>query len=221
MKILIVSATATENHFANGLDFKVGLPVKVKEPSNHDIDFLITGVGAVPTAFSLTRIAEQYQLVINIGIAGSFKLEFPNGTVVCVREDTFGDYGVDDRGTFKSLSEMKFLAKGSLANDDIFANPWINEKFSNLETPLVKGITLSTASGSNERINKIMDRWNADIETMESASVFYVCRMLGVKFICFRAISNRVEPRDKSKWEIEKAISNLDVEVRKFISNLT
>ena len=89
-----------------------------------------------------------------------------------------------------------------------------------LKLPLVKGLTLSTASGSKDIIEKIIQRWNADIETMESASVFYVCKQLGIRFICYRAISNLVEPRDKSKWEVGKAITNLDVEVRNFIKTL-
>jgi len=195
--------------------------VKVKGLLNHDVDVLVTGIGSVPTAVALTRCVQQYDLVVNIGIAGSYKTNIPIGTVVCVREDAFGDYGVDDRGTFKSLSELKFLANELPFHDEMLVNPWINFEFPKFKVPLVKGITLSTASGSKDAIDKINSRWNADIETMESASVFYVCKLLGTRFICYRAISNMVEPRDKSKWEIVKAIENLDLEVRRFINSLS
>ncbi len=220
MRILVVSATALENRFDIRSEIKVGTPIKVKEVLNHDIDILVTGIGAVPTAFALTRYAQNYDLIINIGIAGSYKAKYSIGSVVCVKEDTFGDYGVDDRGTFRSLAEMKFLAKNSQLQEEILVNPWINLDFPILKLPLVKGLTLSTASGSRDVIDKISQRWNADIETMESASAFYVCKLLGIRFISYRAISNLVEPRDKSKWEIEKAITNLDIEVRNFIKML-
>ena len=220
MRILIISATATENRFIVDLDIEGGFPVRVNVPFNHDIDVLISGIGAVPTAFALTRFVQQYDLVINIGIAGSYRANIPIGAVVCVKEDAFGDYGIDDRGTFRSMSELRFSPNVLPSQDEILVNPWITFEFPKFMIPLVKGITLSTTSGSNETIDKIIKRWNADIETMESASVFYVCRLLGTRFICFRAISNMVEPRDKSKWEIEKAIDNLDLEVRKFIESL-
>ncbi|RPH32230.1 MAG: futalosine hydrolase [Bacteroidales bacterium] len=220
MRILIVSATASEIRFNTRSDLDVGSPIKVEEFLNHDIDVLVTGIGAVPTAFSLTRFAQDYALVVNIGIAGSYKPNFQIGAVVCVKDDAFGDYGIDDRGTFRSLSEVRTSSSGLISKDEILTNPWFNLDFSMLKLPLVKGLTLSTASGSQEIIDKINKRWNADIETMECASVFYVCNRLGIRFICFRAISNRVEPRDKSKWEIGKAITNLDTEVRNFIKML-
>lgn len=220
MRILIVSATANENLLATGLDLEKRNPVKVNVPSNHDIDVLVTGVGAVPTAFSLTRVIENYQLVINIGIAGSYKPTFSIGDVVCVKEDTFGDYGIDDNGKFKSLFEIKALSNESIFYENFIQNPWLNKDLPKLKIPMVRGVTLSTVSGSRSQINKIVELWNADIETMECASVFYICRLLDVKFICFRAISNMVEPRNKSKWEIEKALINLDTKVRGFIKSL-
>lgn len=220
MRILIVSATATECCFDVRPEIKVGVPVKVIEPFNHDIDVLITGIGAVPTAFNLAMCVQQYDLVINIGIAGSYQSNISIGTVVCVKEDAFGDYGIDDRGTFRTFSEMRPSTNNFHPKEEILVNPWINLEFPKFNLPLVKGLTLSTASGSKEVIAKIIQRWNADIETMEGAAVFYVCRMLGIRFISYRAISNLVEPRDKSKWDIDKALNNLNIEVRNFINTL-
>ena len=221
MKILIVSATAKENGFITGLEIKKGVPFRVVESFSHDVDALVAGVGAVPTTFFLAQAIGQYQLVINIGIAGSFNSKYAIGSVVCVNEDVFGDYGIDDRGTFKSLSEVNLLANENFPfHGDALINPWLRAEFAEVKWPLVKGVTLSTVSGSKERISRISERWKADIETMESAAVFYVCNLIGVKFICFRAISNMVEPRDKSKWLLEKAINNLTAEVRNFINSI-
>jgi len=220
LKILIVSATQLENRFANSLSINFGEVVGLNEAFNHEVDLLVTGVGAVQTAFWLTRYAESYQLVINIGIAGSYKSDIPLESVVCIKEDVFGDYGVDDKGQFKSLSEINLLDTNNIFVGDKLINPWLNADLFKISLPQVKGVTLSTASGSKEAIDKIVTRWNPDIETMEGAAVFYACRMLNVKFICLRAISNMVEPRDRSNWRINEAIENLNKEVRYLIENL-
>lgn len=220
LKILIVSATQFENQFTNGLGINIGNVVRVNEISNHEVDTLVTEVGAVQTAFWLTRHAERYELVINVGIAGSYNPEVPIGSVVCIKDDVFGDYGVDDNGQFKSLSEINLLDSNNIFVGDKLNNPWLNTDFLKISLPQVKGVTLSTASGSKGAIDKVVTRWNPDIETMEGAAVFYICRMLNVKFICLRAISNMVEPRDRSNWRINEAIENLNKEVRYLIENL-
>ncbi len=221
MKILIVSATSKENGLATGLDVKKGIPIRVKEPFSHDVDVLVTGVGAVPTTFFLTKVVENYQLIINIGIAGSYNPSHSLGSVVCINEDAFGDYGIDDRGVFKSLFETNINAKDEFPFlGDTLNNPWLKDVFFETKLPLVKGVTLSTVSGSEEAIRKIKERWNADVETMESASVFYVCRLMDIKFVCLRSISNMVEPRDRAKWDLKNAINNLTQEVKYLINSI-
>jgi futalosine hydrolase len=109
LKILIVAATASEVELKVKLKKRKGVPVPLNEPFNHDVDLLVTGIGAVPTAFFTTRFIEQYQLVLNIGIAGSYSTKYPIGSVVCIKKDAFGDYGIDDRGKFKTLVENKLI----------------------------------------------------------------------------------------------------------------
>jgi futalosine hydrolase len=44
---------------------------------------------------------------------------------------------------------------------------------------------------------------------MEGAAFFYAANLLDVPSIQLRAISNYIEPRDRSKWEIKLALENL------------
>lgn len=201
---------------------KKGKPILLDESLNHDVDILVTGVGAVPSAYFTTRFAEQYQFVINLGIAGSYNSSYPIGSIVCVKEDAFGDYGIDDRGTFRSLFENRLIDEREKPfQGNILVNPYLKNEFIPKDVPMVKGITLATASGSNEKINQIKNRWNPDIETMEGAAVFYVCNMLEIPFICIRAISNMVEPRDRSKWEINRAVDSLTSFTREYVKGLS
>ena len=62
----------------------------------------------------------------------------------------------------------------------------------------VRAITVNSATGSEATIRKLVKKFNPDIETMEGATFFYICSREKIPFLAIRAISNRVEPRDKS-----------------------
>ncbi len=220
MKILVVAATAFECRLNIGKSLTIGDPKSVLDPMAHQVDLIVAGVGAVPTTFALSRYLNGYDLIINIGIAGSYNSKYQPGDVVLVKEDVFGDYGIDNQGMFQPLSDMNFKGNTLYSEKRYFENPWLEKLSEALNIPLVKGLTLSTASGSQDIIDKIIKFWNADIETMEGAAVFYVCNQLNIPFVCLRAISNMVEPRNKSKWETEVAIDNLDKALRQLIQNL-
>lgn len=217
MKILLVAATELEVKGLLNTPVEKGVPYRLSYMTEYLVDVLITGVGAVPTAFHLTRYVERYDLIINIGIAGSYRKDIKLGQVVVVDWDCFGDYGIDDNGLFISLSNVGFA--NASCNVNGLSNPWLRELNIPKDILKVRGVTLSTASGSEETVSKIEQSWNPDIETMEGAAVFYVCLLLNKPFICLRAISNFVEPRDKSKWKVKEALDNLSTELLKLLSN--
>jgi futalosine hydrolase len=85
----------------------------------------------------------------------------------------------------------------------------------------VKGLTSNTAHGNQVQIDKLINKFEADIETMEGAAFFYVCLMEKVNFIEIRAISNYVESRDTSKWNIPIALENLTAFMIRLLNDLT
>ena len=52
---------------------------------------------------------------------------------------------------------------------------------------------------------------------MEGAALFYVCLHEQIPFLEIRAISNYVELRDPTKWDIPLAIENLTDELFRFL----
>jgi futalosine hydrolase len=73
----------------------------------------------------------------------------------------------------------------------------------------VRAITLNTATGSEMSRTKWIKKFNPDIETMEGATFFYICTLEEIPFLAIRAISNKVEPRNKNNWNIALALNNL------------
>lgn len=222
--ILLVAATQKEvEPLCDGRNiFPIGsnIPLIIK---NKEVDLLITGVGAVQTTFHLLKAinTKRYSTIINIGIAGSFNDNIAIGDLVIIKEDVFADYGIDNRGTFVSLFESGL--------SDLDQTPFTNgallwpyfDKFNGLiSNKLVKGITVSTASGSINRIDEIVTRYSPDVETMEGAAVFYTCLLSDIPFICIRSISNRVESRDSSKWDIPRAVLTLTEETVELIGKI-
>ena len=102
MNVLIVAAT----------EFEITSD-KIKNNAN-----LVTGIGMINTAINLTKelIHKKFDLVINIGVAGSFSNKLKNGIVVEVLEDCFSEIGYED-GDFFSVYDKKrrnFMNQGNL-----------------------------------------------------------------------------------------------------------
>jgi len=196
-KILLVSATQAE------------LPRLHHEA----VESLVTGVGMVTTAYSLTRKLSEvkYDFVIDLGIAGSFNSSFGIGSVVQVVSDRIVELGVEDNGRFIPADEMNLVEK-----EDIY-----------FETPIrvnplheAHGITVNRVHGSSDSIENIVGQFNPDLESMEGAAVAFVCKQFGIPWVQIRAISNLVEPRNRDAWNISLAIQNLHFEVLKYIDSL-
>ena len=149
--ILIVSATKNEVlPLLNGSEQPcVGIPLLLDAFSRNDAEILVTGVGAVPTTFWLSNILNQkkYDLVINVGVAGTFNPEISLGDVVLVREDLFADYGIDNQGKFISLFESGLCNQNQNPfNKGRMQWPYADRFHYLNHFTRVNGITVATAS---------------------------------------------------------------------------
>jgi futalosine hydrolase len=59
---------------------------------------------------------------------------------------------------------------------------------------------------------------HAEIESMEGAAFLFACNQTKVSCRQIRAVSNYVEKRDRSKWNIPLAITNLNKVLIDFIN---
>lgn len=217
MKILIVAATQGEIAplFEDGIEQKTESQQleEALDASTQDLRILVTGVGMVATAFSLGRhlAANQYDLAINLGIAGSFNRSLNLGEVVEVTTDMLAELGAEDDEDFLPIDQLGF-------GESVFtATSTLSGIFSQNEVAgddlLIKqttGITVNTVHGNEQAIRKVTNRVNAQVESMEGAAFFYACRKAGVPCLQIRAVSNYVEKRNRDSWQIGLAIKNLN-----------
>lgn len=207
MKVLLVSAT----------EFEIASYFKQKDT----IDVLLTGVGMPIALYHLQKkITEnKYNLVIQVGLAGAFTTKFELGETVFVKQDTFGDLGIEEKERFTPIFETDLFNK----NEFPFENGWLVNKNKILQQStleVVKAVTINKVTDKGSIKQQLIDSFNPDIETMEGAALHYVCLHQNIPFIQLRAISNYVGERDKTKWKIDLAISNLHNELIKLLKQL-
>ena len=172
----------------------------------------------VPTAYFLGRQLEtaNYDFAVNAGIAGTFNKSMPPGTVVNVVEDCIPEFGAEDGTKFLSVFELGLVdpdvwpyRQGKLVNDSFADATWPGLKKIN-QLPTATAITSNTVRGSIQGIEWIRQLALADLESMEGAAFFYACLVKRISFLQLRAVSNFVEERDKSSWNLDLALKNLN-----------
>ena len=173
-----------------------------------DWKIMIAGIGTVPVIYNLTKhfASNRYDKVIHAGIAGSYFLPLQPGEVVQVVRDTFVDVGIDHGGIFRWIFHENLWKP----DEKPFRNGWMEvdaDKSLNLEA--VNGITVDMVTAGPERKARLAERFNPQLESMEGAAVFYVCKMEDIPVVQIRAISNYVGVRDRHSWKTEEAIEAL------------
>jgi nucleoside phosphorylase len=179
MNTLLVFATEMEK---NGI-FPNGIPQKY--------DSLITGVGILSAALSLSKAFQKqnYKNAIQIGIAGAYHssgLQLED--IVEVKSDCLIE--------FLPWEPNTFFASGTL--------PCENKSQTAM---LVKGATVFSCSDTEEMENARGDL--AQVESMEGAAFFAVCKEYKVEAVQIRAISNYASKYEKKEWKTEEALLKL------------
>ncbi|MBI1192009.1 MAG: futalosine hydrolase [Bacteroidetes bacterium] len=215
MDILLVAATAAEiRPLVERLRLSPGSRSGNAEGfvAGNRVEVLLTGVGMTATAYRLgRRLAQRYfDLVLNLGVAGAYPGRLEQGDVCHVTVELFGDLGAEDGPAFLDLFQL------GLADRDEF--PYLDGKLANAldpgpgplaNLPRATGLTVNTVHGEEAAIARCIARYGADVETMEGAAVFYTCICEKQAFAEVRAISNRVERRNRAHWNLPLAVQNL------------
>lgn len=225
MRILLVAATTFE--IAPCLAYLEGhffweSKEALFQLNDIQVQTMVTGVGPVATAWHLARTlaTARPDWVLNAGVAGAYDPALNLGDVVQITREQFADIGVEEAdGTFTSFFELGLadpneppFLQGVLHNPAAESMPYL---------PAVGGLTVSRVHGTADSIAAIRAKYpEGQVETMESAAVFYGCLQEELPFAVIRGISNYVEPRNRDAWQLAKAIDQLNGVVREILGGL-
>lgn len=178
----------------------------------------VGGVGKINAAAATAVMIDRHQpqLVINTGCAGAYTgstLEI--GNLIVASEEVLADDGVIVADGWKDLRYMNLssVEQGGLSCFNVLPlSRHASEQALRLADYsavfLLRGrcATVSTCSGTTRRGEELARRWDAVAESMEGGAVVQVCLRCGVACLEIRGISNRVEERDLTKWDIPLAV---------------
>jgi futalosine hydrolase len=217
MRILLVAATADE---LSPLIAEFKVPVDELRRNGYCSIFsqdgeqassaiLVTGVGMVSTAFVLGvhLTTHSYDLVVNLGIAGSFDRDIAPGELVEISKDTSSELGAEDGDSFLTIGQLGF------GEDTFYPSKKLSDLynlFNNFNLKPATAITVNTVHGNERSIEKVSLRLQPQIESMEGAAFFYACKKFNIPCLQIRAVSNYVEKRNRDSWMIGLAINTLN-----------
>lgn len=176
------------------------------------------GVGKANAAASATYLLEQYRpsLMIITGCGGAYPGSgLAVGDLAVASDELFADEGTATPDGWLDLRAMQlplYTQQQRQYYNTIPLSHHAAEKAMQLADThgvrLTRGrfLTVSTCSGTRARGLELRRRHQAICENMEGASCALVALRYGVPCLEIRGISNLVEDRDLSRWDLQLAI---------------
>ena len=171
------------------------------------VDAAIAGVGTVDFSANLSRFFSQkkYERAFLLGICGAYPNSgFQVGDVVRVDSEVIADMGAQGR-------DGHFIPWSTLVSKDVRykgASPRDLPLFL-AAIPEAAGGTVNCCTGTQYLGNRRESTFQIQVESMEGAAFFAVCKAFGVSGYQFRAVSNMATDRDESSWDIPRALTAL------------
>ena len=219
MKVIITSATNKEI-----LQIRKQIVSCVPEEiSKSSVSFHISGVGMLASCFTISKLIfeQKPDLILQVGIAGSFDSKHEIGRVVVAKSDCLGDMGVEEEELFKDVFDMELAEKDNFPFSNKRLQNSLIQKYNLLYLAEVNGITVNEVTTKQRRIQQLKEKYNCEIESMEGAALHYCCLQTDTSFLQIRSISNQVGERDKRKWNVQQALNNLTTAVVSYVEILT
>jgi len=171
---------------------------------------LVAGVGCLESALHLSRFLaghhEPLQGIINCGVAGAFVGAGPGLLDLCLADhETQADVGVwlgDGIVDFETIElPIHFPLAGPLLDR-------ARQVFAHHGLPTWTGpfVSVLAVSGTLARGEARRLRYQAICENMEGAAVARVAQAFQLPCLELRVVSNMVEDRDLSSWQLAAAI---------------
>lgn len=193
---------------------------------------LAAGMGKVNAAQGLTAGLERHPArgVIGFGVGGAYPgsgLEV--GGLALAESEVYGDEGVEAPQGWISTEEIGIPLVEREGRRTFNEFRLDAERVHAAEHALMAAglpfrigpfVTVSACSGTARRGAELAERFGAVCETMEGAAYAHVAALYGVPLLEIRGISNAVEDRDLSRWDLgaaaEAAASGVEVLVESF-----
>ena len=200
MKYLFVCATEFEME-----------PARDLLAGRNDVEFLISGVGLLESACSLSCFlaahSRKIKTVINFGVAGAYVGCGAEMLDICLaKKEVLGDFGLCFDERIEPLNQTDM----TIQNSFLLYEPLLRQAEKILleqKIPYQKGtfVTVNCASATIKRGNFLSRSHQALAENMEGAAIARACQDFALPLVELRCISNMVKDRNIKGWRLSEA----------------
>lgn len=178
----------------------------------------LTGIGKVNAAIVTTHLIEKLKpaLIVNTGCGGAYSGSgLSVGDLAVATAEIYGDEGVltvNGWHTLEIIGIPSVERKGNrYSNEFPLSMEQAVKVFrfaTSLGLPVKRGkfVTVSTCSGTSMRGDELEKRFGGICENMEGAAIAHTSLLYDTPFLEVRGISNMVEDRNISKWDIPRSV---------------
>lgn len=236
--VIVTAATSRElSLLISALEGREHLPSRHREACRGELAgwpviLAVTGIGKVNTAAAIASLLERFEpeLLINTGCAGAYRGSgLAVGDLAMATSELFGDEGVLVPDGWHSLELIGIPAverNGERLFNSFPLTRWAMDKAEYVAESagltLRRGtfVTVSTVSGTAERGDELFRRFGGICENMEGGAAAQVALLYGVDCLELRGVSNLVEDRDLTRWNIPLAVERAQDFIVRFIGAL-
>ena len=181
---------------------------------------VVLGVGILDFSTNLSVLLSRFAAegpfthVVLAGICGAYPGRGLNvGDVVRVESERVGDLGVVERdGSFTPWNSVVGASVQVYESSPLRGG--VPASLERLKA--VSGLTVNCCTGTSAMATERVQNFDVDVESMEGAACFSVCRAFGMPCLEIRAVSNFASDRDKASWRISEALAALQSLVNSF-----
>jgi futalosine hydrolase len=196
-----------------------------------DIVYAISGMGKTNAAHSFGLLMHHYSpfAVINFGVGGAYPGKGLHvGDIAVATKEVYADQGVLLKNGFHPL-DLTGIPLVHVGRKRLFNEFPLDKRLGKAALKSSRHIasaksgiftTVSLCTGTLKRATALAEKFGAVCENMEGAAIAQLCCLYGTPCAEMRGISNIVENRDTSKWDVKLAAENCQRAVLEFLSSL-
>lgn len=203
---------------------KTGHHIRSGKVGDHSYDLLITGPGVFNMSYAFTAYLNESipKVVIATGIAGVFKQSgFGIGDIGIATQEQYLHAGIQTQGIkndplpFELIDQQPLSRQGIYPFDEKKADEYFKKISAHdsdeYSSKIFKGpfLTVSTITSSFDYADTLYSEYGVVMESMEGAACAHIAACCNLPLVQIRCASNFVGERDKTCWNIDKAVSNL------------
>lgn len=198
-----------------------GFDILEFEINDKEIYLIHSGVGEIYSAGATMLLINQFnvELIINFGIVGGLKKDINVGDLLIAKDIIHTDFDVS---AFFNCPRGKYLDEDKIELDCNKNFIDLVDKLNNKSYRKVRIASADKFIASQNKINELIDEFDADICEMESAGIIRICNKANIPSLFIKTVSDNADENAEEDMEnsIAQGIDKYGILIENILSNI-